>query len=394
MYRASREAAEAFRAEYATSTAFVVAALEEVSLEDLEDPTTRDAAGRVETALHYAAGSGCLEACSVLLQRFPQLSFQPDRHGHTPLMWAVRHGLTGVAELLVRHGADLLHTDRRGLAALHWAAALGFPKLCALLLQAPAVLKDVNRRCERGWTALHAAAHRGSSAICKALLDARADLGAALPEEAWTPLHLAAMCGHSKVIRLFASLASSEVLLAQDANGRTALDLAELQGFCEVAEELRDPEEAHQRLVCKWLRLLDAAGPSVQMPDFLQAALELGEPRLERVSSDALELSSLVTDLGYQLSSYVVEVHKNDGPTGAAPIRVYYSRKPGQRKIERLKFVVPNRRRTGQIVWEMGLSYQFRLRGCTEFNSLSPRAPRQVTSAWSEPAQLQRIGLR
>lgn len=77
------------------------------------------------------------------------LAAQEDQHGHTPLLWAVRHGMFGAMQLLLRpfgdlggleiamkrrHGALASHADHRGLTALHWCCALGFSRLCKLLL--------------------------------------------------------------------------------------------------------------------------------------------------------------------------------------------------------------------------------------------------------------------
>ena len=78
-----------------------------------------------------------------------------------------------------RRGAASWHTDKRGLTALHWAAALGFARtrvasmervpqhvsrsaivrICSLLLAVPAARALKNQRCSRGWTPLHSSAY-------------------------------------------------------------------------------------------------------------------------------------------------------------------------------------------------------------------------------------------
>lgn len=45
-------------------------------------------------------GYGCKEPRGI---KFQSVSFlQEDRHGHTPLLWAVRHGMAGAMQLLLR----------------------------------------------------------------------------------------------------------------------------------------------------------------------------------------------------------------------------------------------------------------------------------------------------
>eukprot|EP00435_Cladocopium_sp_Y103_P042896 s1142_g12.t1 len=192
LYRSSLEAPEAFQAEYEASTNRVLSILQSFQFQEI-DLQLDD-----RNALHYAAGCGCLELCEALLRQHPQLNFQEDRHGHTPLLWAVRHGMAGTMQLLLRHGAVPWHSDHRGLTAVHWACALGFGRLCKLLLMVPLnaeAMKD--QRCQRGWTPLHSAAYSGCAACCDHLLSAGADDTLKTPRSEWTALHLAALQGQA-----------------------------------------------------------------------------------------------------------------------------------------------------------------------------------------------------
>ncbi|CAK0824198.1 unnamed protein product, partial [Prorocentrum cordatum] len=127
MCRQSEEAPEAFCAEYAATTARAV----ELLARSEGDALLVGAGG--ETCLHYAAGCGCLEACSSLLGRRGALNFQQDALGQTPLFWAARRGMVQTAQLLLAHGADPDHADRQGLTPLRLARRLGLPRLCRAL---------------------------------------------------------------------------------------------------------------------------------------------------------------------------------------------------------------------------------------------------------------------
>jgi len=383
-YRTSQEAPEAFRAEYEATTAHVLRILQVTEPEELEAGSCGG-----QNALHCAAGCGCLEVCEYLLKHSPRLNFQQDSHGHTPLLWAVRHGLFGAAQLLLRHGAVAQHADRRGLTALHWAAALGYPRLCRLLLAAPRLPEQEvgNCRDSRGWSPLHSAAYGGSADCCQALVEASADVDLRTPEEDWTPLHLAAVRGNAKALEVLIPRASAEVLLALDLEGRSAKELAEEAGQKAAAQVLQDPEEAHQRLVCKWAKMLDG-GPEVKINELLNAAIVLQAPDVERIGKSAVELSCHVTDLEFRITGYVMEVRRSDGPDGAAPARVYYARASEQRKLERVQFLVPRLRSNGLPVWEVGGTYQFRVTGCCERAPQQLMLPRQVSSSWSMQANL------
>jgi palmitoyltransferase len=43
-----------------------------------------------------------------------------DLQGHTPLMWAAYQGDAISVEILLKHSADPLLQDEKGMSALHW----------------------------------------------------------------------------------------------------------------------------------------------------------------------------------------------------------------------------------------------------------------------------------
>ncbi|CAJ1355871.1 unnamed protein product, partial [Effrenium voratum] len=341
LYQSFLEAPEAFEAEYEATTGRVLSILQSPGAQKKR----RQVGGT--SALHYSAGCGSLELVEALLKKHPKLNFQEDQHGHTPLLWAVRHGMAKAMQLLLRHGALAWHCDAKGLTALHWAAALGYTRICKLLLAVPfyaAALKD--QRCKRGWTPLHSAAYGGSASCCSELLDSGANVALRTPKEEWTALHLAAVKGHTEVLQVLAKRCSTEVVLALDHQGFSAQDLAEAAGQRKAAEALR-AEEPDRHLV----RCCSKSGPRTPEADLDLSSLRIQAPVLEKVGLDAVELCCQVVDLESRLAGYVVELRNCSGATGAAFARVYYARAAEQQKVDAVEFLVPRLRSSGQAIW-------------------------------------------
>ena len=162
----------------------------------LADPDcTVDAIDKVKrwAALHFAADSGHLDACRVLLShsadaniRCGELIEDGDLRkdwywepGHTPMMLAARGAHVNVVELLIKMGADVLVEDTMSWTALHAACVCNESQIVELLL-----LKGANTEVscsfrhfdeELGWhfilTPLHVAANNGSVEAAARLLE-------------------------------------------------------------------------------------------------------------------------------------------------------------------------------------------------------------------------------
>lgn len=388
MYYTACQVPDAFKIEYAASTQAALDLIMKAAAAELEgDCVGGDAWG--ENVLHFAAGCGCMEACELLLRRHPRLNFQQDRKGATALIWAVRHGMVRVVQLLLEHGAEAEHIDARGCTPLFVAASLGYPKICELLLSVQGTNRTVERFNGCGWTALHAAAGSGSMTCCQALVKVAADVNARTLEEDRLPLHLAATAGHLEVVRYLMSVHRSDVHLLVDAYGHRALDVAQRGGHDAVVEVLREPVDDHDMRVEKWTNMMHSAGLlDVQLPGSWMPSLDLAPPELLRVRFDDLELSCLITDLEYRLIEYVVEARSCCGPKSAPPARLYYARMGAQRKMDTVMFRIPRARKSGIPIWCHGGAYQFRVNGRCERSATMPLAPWQVASEWSSPVRV------
>ncbi|XP_070394975.1 leucine-rich repeat serine/threonine-protein kinase 1 isoform X2 [Dermacentor albipictus] len=164
---------------------------------------------------------------------------------------------------------------------LHQAALWGNAELLEDLLNGDQV-RLIDAPDMHGRTALHAAATNSDETCARILLQSGANPSAAcgIHDQHKTPLHVAAELGHVSTVRLL--LDSGADLLARDAQGQTATDVAELAGHAQVAEMLRmATEELDQKHQESYTRL--AAACALGHVEEVQALLtELG-PRAEAV---------------------------------------------------------------------------------------------------------------
>jgi len=103
---------------------------------------------------------------------FPSVDAQAV--GNVPLDWAALNGYADIAQLLIKHGADVNVQNGGKDTPLHWAALGGHADLVKILVGAGA---DVNAVDDSMDTPLHFAADVGSLDTVNALLSAGANPG-------------------------------------------------------------------------------------------------------------------------------------------------------------------------------------------------------------------------
>lgn len=127
------------------------------------------------TPLHAVAETGSMHAALKLLS----LGIDPNittKDGVTPLMRAVECNQIKVAELLIKHGANINVKDPHGgLSLLHKAAKRNSCNMLELLITNGADLEQVS---DKGNSALHVAAFHGSAEALDVLCTAKCNLDA------------------------------------------------------------------------------------------------------------------------------------------------------------------------------------------------------------------------
>ena len=154
----------------------------------------------------------------------------------TPLHVAVENDRVDVAELLILNGANVNAVTLPNVdTPLHLAKSI---ELAKFLIESGALLTSQNAWFQ---TPLHCACKSGNAALVKCLVSSCGELDAK-DQQGRTPLHYCS-AGNRNVIAKF--LIESGCNISElDAEGISALALAELMGFQDVAKEIR----SHQHL--------------------------------------------------------------------------------------------------------------------------------------------------
>lgn len=163
--------------------------------------------------LWLAICEGDHAAVEAIVEKRPDLARARTDEGLPWTLAAVYRGHPGVADLLLRHGAELDPFS---------AAALGrTDQLKVLLDRGEAGLGDLS---PDGWTPLHLAAFFGHRETAAMLIDRGADTAARSNNEiANTPLHAAIAGGRGAVVELLVERGADVNAVA---NGLTPLDIA------------------------------------------------------------------------------------------------------------------------------------------------------------------------
>jgi ankyrin repeat protein len=121
----------------------------------------------INTALHYAAGSGSVDIIQLLLDKEMSVNL-PNKDGFTPLHVCAKSGHLDATKCLVEKGAAVNKTNKDGTTPLMVAAQYGKVEIFRHLTEIDA---DINIRNAFNNTALDYAYESGSVDIIKLLLD-------------------------------------------------------------------------------------------------------------------------------------------------------------------------------------------------------------------------------
>ena len=102
------------------------------------DPSIADNQGY--KMIHLATFDGNAFMLLIILLHTSTSVDEPDRQGHTSLMWAAYNRLPAIVDLLLQWGASVSVVDDTGFQPLHWALVKGSP---------PCILKLIEARADR-----------------------------------------------------------------------------------------------------------------------------------------------------------------------------------------------------------------------------------------------------
>ncbi|KAK9182776.1 hypothetical protein WN944_025922 [Citrus x changshan-huyou] len=181
-----------------------------------------------DTALHEAVRYNQVDVVKMLTKEDPNLPYDANEAGETPLYLAAERGYKDVMEDILSTCESPVDHGPMGRTALHAAAfrkdtraifnyfagpwsAYALPTLSAVAIRKDAEITKVLLRSskrtqtskpdQQGWLPLHLAAHLGNSYVMKELLKADKSAAYKADNEEKIPLHLAAVKGKVDTVR-------------------------------------------------------------------------------------------------------------------------------------------------------------------------------------------------
>ncbi|CDM38235.1 Ankyrin repeat-containing domain [Penicillium roqueforti FM164] len=215
-----------------------------------------------KTALHYAADQDDSQLIKLLVQYRANIEYT-DIDGQTPLLTAVQNVKLELAQELVRLGASIKAIDSMRRSALHLSTKGGSRSIqITNFLLARGACSEI---CDVGnMMPLHYAIRKGSKDTAEASIQAGACVNAGIARKRWnrttkagrgvyepspgdqdapgsklvhglTPLHWAALIGHSEMVRYLLSKGADRTSVARVATHRCTLPYAKISfGITEI----------------------------------------------------------------------------------------------------------------------------------------------------------------
>lgn len=184
------------------------------------------------TPLCLASMAGHIETVRLLLEHGASVNPAGENAGN-PLLFTAWRNNVDCAKLLLERGAEVDKGAEGGRSPLLGAARSSAVEMVKLLIEHGAV---VNGMTALGETPLVMASGAGSAGAVKALLDAKADPNIGDDGSGRSALQLAAICGYAEIAKLL--IESGAGVDAAGSYGRTPLQLARYYGNAEVTEIL------------------------------------------------------------------------------------------------------------------------------------------------------------
>jgi ankyrin repeat protein len=168
----------------------------ELLLRSGADPYARANWGQGADCLTFAAGAGCVQSIELLLSKGiggPEMLGEAgsEDDGQHPLLAAAENGHLRALQLLLRSGAKVNRTNKKGRTALLAAAERGDTPMVEVLIMAGAKTGIFEFDDEQKTTPLMAASSRGAEDTVMALLKA--------PDAVFTIARAIDVCGYWKV---------------------------------------------------------------------------------------------------------------------------------------------------------------------------------------------------
>lgn len=135
------------------------------------------------------------------LQRDINCLKDQDANSDTPLHLATKLNSLDIVRVLCEHGADTASRNGRGKAPLHIAAAKGFCRVAAQLIESHADV-SIQNWDRHGITPLHCAIKHQRYNMIRLLFAHGAATDVRTTDDGYTPLHLAVYLGDSKVLNI------------------------------------------------------------------------------------------------------------------------------------------------------------------------------------------------
>lgn len=168
-----------------------------------------------------------------LIEQGADVNAKNNGFGSTPLMLAAECNDVAIVDALIKRGAKINETNKKGMTALTAAAIKGHAAVVQRLLNSGA---DTEKYGPKIGTVLYEASQQGHDAIVKLLISKGAEINWKSNHNGWTPLMIAVAEGHSSTVSILLE-AGANVNLSND-KGRTALMFAAWYGNKETTAAL------------------------------------------------------------------------------------------------------------------------------------------------------------